>query len=291
MKVACLQFAPILGDVVNNQKKCTTMLNQRLKQGDIDLLILPEMAFSGYVFESKDDIRPYIEHPVHGPSITWAKNTAQSLHCFVQLGFPRSEAKNLNDNDDEDDEEMWFNSVVLVNRSGEIVEIYDKHFLYTTDENWAQEGQGFRSVAIKGLEMDMEVKLGFGICMDLNPHRFQSPFTAYEFANFHLRQKTTFVAGSMAWLLSEDGMDEYVSPSDPSMNTLEYWVLRLSPLKHASKGTKIVVAICNRIGLEKGSRFCGSSAIIEFVDGEIEVSRVAGFNNECIIVADVGLVR
>ncbi|KAJ3211915.1 Carbon-nitrogen hydrolase [Dinochytrium kinnereticum] len=279
MKVACLQFAPAIGRVAENQKKCLELLDGHgIYGGGVDLLILPEMAFSGYVFESKQHIRPFIEHPAHGPTVTWARSTARRLNCFVQVGFPRCSIDSTASDDEKDGKqqplEPWYNSVCLVDRNGEVVDIYDKHFLYTTDEIWAAEGESFKGITVKGLGgPSTDVKLGFAICMDINPYRFESPFTAFEFANFHRKCGTAFVSGSMAWLLSEDGMDEYVQPEDPSMNTLEYWVLRLAPLRQATRG----------------SRFCGSSAVIEFMDGNVELLTVAGFNNECVIVADLDL--
>jgi protein N-terminal amidase len=42
------------------------------EEGDFDILLLPEMTFTGYCFESKTDIEPFVED-VHGPSIQWAK--------------------------------------------------------------------------------------------------------------------------------------------------------------------------------------------------------------------------
>ncbi|KAJ3101223.1 Carbon-nitrogen hydrolase [Phlyctochytrium planicorne] len=262
---------------------------QRLRPGDLDILILPEMAFSGYVFNDKDDIREYVEDPHDGPTVTWAKETAMRLQCFVQVGFPRCSLDQPWDSTSPP--EPWYNSVCLVDRGGRLVDLYDKHFLYTTDENWAAEGEAFKAITVKKLDGNADVKLGFAICMDLNPYRFETSFTAYEFSNYQRHQGAKFISGSMAWLLSDDGdMDEYVQPADPSMSTLEYWVMRLAPLRLATRGRgkegKIIVAICNRIGLENGSRFCGSSTVLKLEEGEVEILNVAGFNNETIIVAN-----
>lgn len=49
MKVACLQFNPSLGEVEENMRRADKLLDQSeaLCNGEIDWLILPEMAFSG----------------------------------------------------------------------------------------------------------------------------------------------------------------------------------------------------------------------------------------------------
>lgn len=49
MRIGCLQFAPQVGDVSNNLSRADAVLakaNQRELE-DLDLLVLPEMAFSG----------------------------------------------------------------------------------------------------------------------------------------------------------------------------------------------------------------------------------------------------
>jgi protein N-terminal amidase len=49
MRIGCLQFAPRVGDVEHNLNLADTIL-QRMDPDDledIDLLVLPEMAFSG----------------------------------------------------------------------------------------------------------------------------------------------------------------------------------------------------------------------------------------------------
>jgi hypothetical protein len=46
MKIGCLQFAPKLGQVQENMRKADSLL-QDVLPGHLDLLVLPEMAFSG----------------------------------------------------------------------------------------------------------------------------------------------------------------------------------------------------------------------------------------------------
>jgi protein N-terminal amidase len=53
-----------------------------------------------------------------------------------------------------------FNSAVMVSPEGNVIANYRKHFLYTTDERWAEEGkEGFYAGEIGGLG-----KIAMGIC-------------------------------------------------------------------------------------------------------------------------------
>jgi len=49
MRIACLQFAPQVGDVSNNLNRADAVLSKAdpVELDNLDLLVLPEMAFSG----------------------------------------------------------------------------------------------------------------------------------------------------------------------------------------------------------------------------------------------------
>lgn len=49
MRIACLQFAPQVGDVSNNLNRADAVLSKAdpAELDNLDLLVLPEMAFSG----------------------------------------------------------------------------------------------------------------------------------------------------------------------------------------------------------------------------------------------------
>lgn len=50
MRIACLQFAPLIGDVENNINLANAILD-KTDPKHLDLLVLPEMAFSGEFFK------------------------------------------------------------------------------------------------------------------------------------------------------------------------------------------------------------------------------------------------
>ncbi|MBE3043296.1 hypothetical protein IMZ48_12140 [Candidatus Bathyarchaeota archaeon] len=46
MRIGCLQFAPVKGDVDNNLSRADAVLLHAETKG-LDLIVLPEMAFTG----------------------------------------------------------------------------------------------------------------------------------------------------------------------------------------------------------------------------------------------------
>ncbi|KAF9969595.1 Carbon-nitrogen hydrolase [Actinomortierella ambigua] len=196
MKIVCLQLEPMLGQVQRNIDRATDMLS-RINADDVDVLVLPEMAFSGYVFTGKDHIRPYLEDAETGPSVKWAKQQAIRLGAHVVVGFPE---RRINK---DTQQETYYNSSAFVSPQGELLNVYSKSFLYYTDESWAEEGPGFTSKPFPGLG-----QVGFGICMDVNPYQFKADFNDFEFANFHLNHRSDLILCSMAWNKGEDPPDD-----------------------------------------------------------------------------------
>jgi predicted amidohydrolase len=49
MRIGCLQFAPQVGDTNNNLNRADAVLHKGNPEG-LDLLVLPELAFSGEFF-------------------------------------------------------------------------------------------------------------------------------------------------------------------------------------------------------------------------------------------------
>ncbi|KAJ3318750.1 Carbon-nitrogen hydrolase [Boothiomyces sp. JEL0866] len=238
MKLVLLQFEPTFCHVEKSMRTANNLLSRITS---VDYLILPEMCFTGYNFKSKQEILPFCETNT-GPTIKWAIDTAKRFNCIVQVGYPRNNT-NL------------YNSICVVDKNG-IITQYDKHFLYYTDENWATEGESFKHIDLN------DKKIGFGICMDVNPYKFQAPFTDFEFANYHLTNECDYIFCSMAWLLqeyNEDSMEEMI----------QYWAIRFHPLLKSKK--KVVIAICNRIGTEGETRFGGTSTVLAVENGKFKL--------------------
>lgn len=277
MRIGCLQFAPQVGDVHNNLNRADAVLS-RANPEDLDLLVLPELAFTGYNFKSLQEISPHLEPSGSGISSLWARTNALRYNCVVAVGYPEKV----------DVAQKWptspeyYNSLILVNGEGETIANYRKSFLYYTDETWALEGQdGFFEAYIPGLG-----DCAMGICMDLNPYKFEAPWHAFEFAFHVLEVEADLVVLSMAWLTREDSRMFTRTPKEPDMETLTYWVTRLEPLIRANSENEIIVVFCNRTGVEDDALYTGTSAVIGIKDGEVNVYGMLGRGEKDLLIVD-----
>lgn len=158
MRIATLQFSPTLGHVEENIALADSLLSSSFPSlHDLDLLVLPELAFTGYNHPSLQSITPYLEPTASGPSANWAIRTACRLQCLVTVGYaelysphpPLPHALkptmiNLGPEREKYYTLTAYNSTVTVNPQGETVAHYRKTNLWYADEIWAQEGpEGF----------------------------------------------------------------------------------------------------------------------------------------------------
>ncbi|KAK3377792.1 carbon-nitrogen hydrolase, partial [Podospora didyma] len=270
MKIACLQFAPQVGDVDNNLNRADSILS-RVNPDDLDaldLLVLPELAFSGYNFKSLQHITPFLEPPGSGISSLWARTTALKYDCVVIVGYP--EKVDVTAHWPASPE--YYNSALIVNGDGETIGNYRKSFLYHTDETWALEGvDGFFYGDIAGVG-----NTAMGICMDLNPYRFEAPWNAFEFGVHVMEVAANVVIMTMAWQTSQDTRLFSRRPQEPDLESLVYWVQRLEPVIRAEKEEEIIVIFCNRTGSEDDIMYAGTSAVLGIKGGEVFVYGLLG---------------
>ncbi|KAK0626305.1 carbon-nitrogen hydrolase, partial [Immersiella caudata] len=280
MKIACLQFAPQVGDIDNNLNRADSVLNKASAEdlADLDLLVLPELAFSGYNFKSLREISPFLEPPGSGISSLWARTTALKHDCTVVVGYPEKV----------DVTAKWpaspeyYNSALVVSPDGETIANYRKSFLYYTDETWALEGKdGFFRGRIPGLG-----RVALGICMDLNPYKFEAPWDAFEFGLHVLDAAANVVILTMAWHTHEDTRLYSRRPQEPDLDTLVYWVQRLEPLIAAKREEEVIVIFCNRTGTEDEVMYTGTSAVLGIRRGEVYVYGLLGRGVKELLVVD-----
>ncbi|KAM0435244.1 hypothetical protein ACHAPT_003334 [Fusarium lateritium] len=276
MRIGCLQFAPQVGDVDNNLNRADAVLSRANPEG-LDLLVLPELAFSGYNFKSLQDITPFLEPSGSGITSLWARTIALKYNCIVTVGYPEKA----------DVSPKWptgpeyYNSLIVVNGDGETIANYRKSFLYYTDETWALEGSGFYDGVIPGLG-----NTSIGICMDINPYKFEAPWHAFEFAFHVLEVESNLVIISMAWMTREEPRLFTRMPNEPDMETLTYWVTRLEPLIRSDNEDEIIVVFCNRSGNEDEAMYAGTSAVIGIHEGEVKVYGLLGRGEKELLVVD-----
>ncbi|KAF7549061.1 hypothetical protein G7Z17_g6670 [Cylindrodendrum hubeiense] len=277
MRIGCLQFAPVVGDVDNNLNRADDILNRVDPEG-LDLLVLPELAFTGYNFRSLQEISPYLEPEGSGISSLWARTQALKHDCTVIVGYPEKV----------DLAEQWpanpeyYNSAIVVSYDGETVANYRKTHLYYTDETWALENpKGFFGGPLPGLG-----RVSIGICMDLNPYKFQTSWDTFEFAHHVVNSRTRLVVVSMAWITQEDSHIFSQQPHEADMNTLTYWISRLEPIIRAEWDEEVIVVFANRSGSEDEVTYAGTSAVVGIKEGEVRVYGILGRGEKDLLVVD-----
>ncbi|KAJ5043046.1 uncharacterized protein L3040_004434 [Drepanopeziza brunnea f. sp. 'multigermtubi'] len=277
MRIACLQFAPQVGDIDNNLNRADSVLNRANPQ-NLDLLVLPELAFTGYNFRSLHHISPYLEPMTSGITSLWARTTALKYNCVVTAGYP--EKVDLSPKWPASPE--YYNSAITVNADGETIANYRKSFLFYTDETWALEGpDGFYDGNIEGLG-----DVAMGICMDLNPYKFEAAWNAWEFAHHVLHRQSNLIILSMAWMTRENGRSFCRTPKEPDMDTLSYWLARLEPIIRNEGEEEIIAVFANRTGTEENAVYAGSSAVLGIQAGEVKVYGILGRGDRELLVVD-----
>ncbi|KAK6342077.1 Carbon-nitrogen hydrolase [Orbilia blumenaviensis] len=358
MKIACLQFNPQIGKVQDNIHKADEILGNALGiediQDKVDVLVLPELAFTGYVFNSKASIRPYLERTTSGITTQWAQSTSRRLRCYTIVGYPElaneyeppsrypkvtdpfSETPIDPDNDDQDDniQKYCYNACVVTSPDGEVLTNYRKRFLYATDERWASEGSQFGTTTFTfppspSSPSERSITVALGICMDLNPYKFEAPFENYEFANHILSSGAQLAIVPMAWETKEKFTDLQWKKAAKRMHhsTVNYWTMRLEPLFGTEKPEfeglvktvdrtpdgdewewvyvgedqwervynkpqqKLAFVTCNRSGTENGTLFVGSSVVMTITKKAADAPRCGSLDTyQSMGMAEEGLM-
>lgn len=141
-----------------------------------------------------------------------------------------------------------------------------------------------------------------GICMDINPRRFEAPWTAYEFATHCVEKDTPLVVLSMAWLTRLLPQDLKDNAMQPDLETLTYWIERFFPIVGSKREGGVVLVLANRCGNEPGTVagvsqgtgedgeevviYAGTSCVLRVQDGNVQLFDILGRAEEALLVAD-----
>ncbi len=144
MKVGFYQFRPLFG---KNNQNCQKILNA-LENIDADLIVLPELALSGYYFKDKIESLKYAEDPASSVHLDSLINLANINNVHLVVGFAEKQGK------------QCYNSAALIGPNG-IEHIYRKVHLFNEEKFCFDPGDTpFVINDING------VKIGIMICFD-----------------------------------------------------------------------------------------------------------------------------
>lgn len=124
LKVASIQMEPVFGKTVENVARSIALLEEAAEKG-AKLAVLPELCNTGYVFESREELRALAEEIPAGPSTAAWIEAARRLDMHVVAGIT------------ERDSEVFYNSAVIVGPSGYVgryrkVHLWGEEALYFT---------------------------------------------------------------------------------------------------------------------------------------------------------------
>jgi len=146
MKVGYVQFKPLFGE----KKNIKTIL-KLLKEGanmEADLLVLPELCNTGYVFKSTEEIKDLSETVPEGHTTRILTSLAKDANLYIVAGL--CERK----------DNRFFNSAVLVGPEG-FIAVYRKAHLFNEEKRWFSPGDSpFEVYEIAS------ARIGMMICFD-----------------------------------------------------------------------------------------------------------------------------
>lgn len=145
MKIALLQSAPRRAEPANNLQRIRDLV------GDLeaDLLVLPELAATGYFFTERDELMELAGDADHDPFCIWMRETAAQKRMVVIGGFAERDAH-----------DRLYNSALIALPDGQ-THIYRKTHLFYKEKLVFEPGDsGFQVVEWEG------VRIGTMICYD-----------------------------------------------------------------------------------------------------------------------------
>jgi omega-amidase len=217
MKVAAAQISCSLGDPKANLLKVRDF-SRRARDRGVELIVFPEMSDTGY---SMPVIQAHAGSWTDG-FVPGLQETAAKLSIAIVCGVSEKDGSSI------------YNSLVFVDRQGQIAAKYRKTHLYAVapveEQNCFASGDAFGSFALDDL------RFGFSICYDL---RFPEMYR-----KLAVEQDVGVFVISSAWPF----------PRIEHFRTLAH--------ARAIENQSYVIA-SNRVGKDDDLWFCGSSAIID----------------------------
>jgi predicted amidohydrolase len=253
--LSAVQFQPKLArsmaEVGNNYRQCEELIHQAGRLGS-QFIVFPELCFTGYSFQSKDEAALVCEKP-DGPTFRFMRGVALELKAYVSWGYVETDGTNL------------YNSATLVSPDGKVLTSYRKVNLFSSDFLWAT----------SGLESAPVVQTEFGatsivVCRDLrNKIPLNIPRTASKSVPLFGTQKLDLVAACVNW-----GKSGY-----PANSWMDFVA------EH-----RCTLIISNRWGKEEGSfdykqDFGQGGSIVIEPDWKCHTGGI-WFNRNCVVTAN-----
>ena len=219
--IACLQFEPVVGELDTNLQKGLELIEKAADDG-ADLVILPELSDSGYVFETRDEAYSLAGSATDSATIRTWSDVARKRHLHIVGGFC------------ERHDDVLYNSAAVVGPDG-LIGVYRKNHLWGAENLFFERGNlGF---PVFNTRLG---RIGVLICYDgWFPEAWR----------LCALQGADIVCVPTNWV---------PMPSQPD-NT--YAMSNILCMSAAHSNSVFVAAAC-RVGTERGQPFIGQSLIV-----------------------------
>jgi predicted amidohydrolase len=144
VRVGFFQFRPVFGKIQHNLNKVVSSL----KNASADIIVLPELPFTGYYFKDREELKSFAEEVKKSSTIEALIQLCKEGDYYIVTGFAEKSG------------DKYFNSSLLIGPEG-IVHIYRKLHLFNEEKNWFDPGDiPLQINEVRG------VKVGMMICFD-----------------------------------------------------------------------------------------------------------------------------
>jgi predicted amidohydrolase len=123
MRVGYYQYKPVFGKIEHNLKKVV----KNLAGVNADLIVLPELAFTGYYFKDRTEVKALAEDPKNSVTVDTLKKLCGKKKFYIVTGFTEKAKDKL------------FNSALLIGPKG-VIHTYRKIHLFNEETNWFDKG-------------------------------------------------------------------------------------------------------------------------------------------------------
>ncbi|WP_420033781.1 nitrilase-related carbon-nitrogen hydrolase [Streptomyces sp. cg28] len=221
--VACAQLALGVGDVAENLAAAEEAIEAAARAG-ARVVVLPELANSGYVFDSVAEARALAE-PLDGPTVTAWSAAARRHGVTLVAGLAELDADG-----------RVRNSAVVIDPAGELRAVYRKAHLFGTEKDFFVPGDE----APPTVDIDGVGRIGVMVCYDL-----EFP----EWVRLAGLAGTELLCAPVNW--PRFPRPEGERPAE------------VTKAQAAAAGNRMYVAVADRAGDERGVVWTGGSVIVD----------------------------
>lgn len=250
VRVAVVQFDPQVGmqNLPTNLETSLSLARQAARNG-ANLIVLPELANTGYLFANRQEAYQHAESIDDGPTVRAWVDFAQQNQVYLVAGVAEQDGTQL------------FDTAVLLGPDG-LIGKYRKAHLWNKEKLWFSPG----NLGFPVFETPIG-RIGLMICWDL---------WFPEVPRLLSLQGADIICSVNNWVWTPPPLFDAAGKCMASYLTMT-----------AAHVNNVFIAAANRIGQEQGERYLGCSLIVG--TNGWPIGEVAPANEQAIIYANIDL--